>query len=69
MNNDQTSLHAAAGLECALAVFQNRKAAMAWLHRPNLTLANRRPVDVLATAQGYGEVRRVLNAIATGGAA
>jgi uncharacterized protein (DUF2384 family) len=69
MGNDQTSLHAAAGLECALAVFQDRKAVMAWLHRPNLTLANRRPVDVLATAQGCWEVQRVLNAIATGGVA
>jgi uncharacterized protein (DUF2384 family) len=67
MGNNQTGLHYATGLECALDVSEDREAAMTWLNRSNSPLANRRLIDVLATEQGSWEVRRVLNAIATGG--
>jgi uncharacterized protein (DUF2384 family) len=53
MDNDQTGLDYETGLECALRVFENQKAVMAWVNRPNSTLADRRLIDVLATEQGY----------------
>lgn len=51
----------------AIEVFENDELAKEWLRRPNRSLANEAPLDLLDTEPGAASVRQVLNAIATGG--
>ncbi len=51
----------------AIEVFENEELAKEWLRRPNRSLANEAPLDLLDTEPGSASVRQVLNAIATGG--
>lgn len=51
----------------AIDVFEEPELAKEWLRRPNRSLANEAPLDLLDTEPGAASVRQVLNAIATGG--
>ncbi|WP_338764175.1 antitoxin Xre/MbcA/ParS toxin-binding domain-containing protein [Massilia sp. METH4] len=56
-------------LAMAREVFEEERAARAWLLAPNRAFGGAAPIDHLDTEPGATAVRQVLNAIATGGAA
>lgn len=53
----------------AESVFESRSVALDWLARPNAVLGDVTPLSCCATAAGAQQVRRILRAIESGGAA
>lgn len=69
MEDRETESRVREALALAVGVFENRSVALDWLARPNAALGDVTPLSCCATAAGAQQVRRILRAIESGGAA
>ena len=50
-------------LDIATDAFDDKEKAQRWLHQPNIQLANRLPVELIDTPEGFQTVETVLGQI------
>lgn len=69
MENRETESRVREVQALAECVFESRSIALDWLARPNAALGDVTPLSCCVTAAGAQQVRRILRAIESGGAA